>query len=240
VPSFFFNSSQSRSASASDSPPISRAAISAFWKLVNGSKLAASSLQTYMSAVKQIFDYAGVDPNPARGRRVRLPKLEREPITIPLKRHIDLIVGTVKEEYRLPIGLLVETGVRVGELLAWTWGDVDISAGKILIRKAKTRSGVRWVAIPGPLQDALLEICPPDDRQRERWLFDLGESTLRGVVLRACQAKGLPHYSPHDFRHRYISVLLKQGLSRAEVAAAVGHSNTNELATYEHVVLEDV
>jgi hypothetical protein len=46
------------------------------------------------------------------------------------------------------------------------------------------------VAIPGPLLDALLEICPPDDRQRERRLFDLGESTLRGVVLRACQAKG--------------------------------------------------
>jgi hypothetical protein len=34
-------------------------------------------------------------------------------------------------------------------------------------------------------------------------------------------------------------VLLKQGFSRAEVAAIHGHANTNELATYEHVVLDD-
>jgi site-specific recombinase XerD len=58
-------------------------------------------------------------------------------------------------------------------------------------------------------------------------------------MLRACQRAGIPVYSPHDFRHRFISVLLRQGLSRAEVAELVGDSNTNELATYEHVVVED-
>ena len=56
----------------------------------------------------------------------------------------------------------------------------------------------------------------------------------------ACIAAKIPHYSRHDFRHRHISVLLKQGLSRAEVAAIHGHANTNELATYEHVVVDDV
>jgi integrase len=88
--------------------------------------------------------------------------------------------------------------------------------------------------------DALLETCPPDARAGQRRLFDFGESTLRGVMLRACQNAGIPHYSPHDFRHRHISVLLKRGLSRADVAELVGHGNTNELATYEHVVVEDV
>jgi integrase len=209
-------------------------------ELVNTTHLAPSSLQTYMSAVKQIFDYAGVDPNPARGRRVRLPRVEREPVTIPLRQHIETIIRAVKPSYRLPLRILDATGVRVGELLAWTWGDVDIADSQILVRKGKTRSARRWVALPAALMDELLETCPPDDRGRERRLFNLGESTLRGVLLRACETAGIPVYSPHDFRHRYISVLLKRGLSRAEVAAAVGHSNTNELATYEHVVLEDV
>jgi site-specific recombinase XerD len=65
------------------------------------------------------------------------------------------------------------------------------------------------------------------------------DGTLREQMKNACLSARIPHYTPHDFRHRHISVLLKQGLSRAEVAAIHGHSNTNELATYEHVVLED-
>lgn len=181
----------------------------------------------------------GLDPNPARGRRVRLPRVEREPFKIPLRTHVEKIIANAKPELRLPLRVLAETGVRAGELLAWTWGDVDIHGSQILIPKGKTRSARRWVAIPPDLIDALLETCPPDDRGRDRRLFPIGESTLRGTIRNACIATGLPHYSPHDFRHRHISVLLKQGLSRAEVAAIHGHANTNELATYEHVVLDD-
>jgi integrase len=207
--------------------------------LVTSSGLTGSSLQTYMSPVKQIFDFAGVDPNPARGRRVRLPRTERAPIVVPLRAHIETIIASVKAVYRLALHLLDETGVRVGELLAWTWGDVDIHGSQILVREGKTKSARRWVPILPARMDELLATCPPDSRSGDRRLFQFGESTLRGVMLRACQNAGIPHYSPHDFRHRYISVLLKQGLSRAEVAELVGHSNTNELATYEHVVFED-
>jgi hypothetical protein len=65
---------------------------------------------------------------------------------------------------------------------------------------------------------------------------DAGIAECRDVPPRS----KIPHYSAHDFRHRHISVLLKQGLSRAEVAAIHGHANTNEFATDEHVVVEDV
>lgn len=206
---------------------------------VTQSELAATSLQTYMAAVKQVFDYAGVDPNPARGRRVRLPRMERTRINPPPLVHVEAIVANARAELRLPIRLLAETGVRVGELQAWTWGDVDIAGSQILVPRGKTKAARRWVQIEPERMLELLDTCPPDDRGIDRRLFDLGESSLRGAIRRACLSAGIPHYSPHDFRHRHISVLLKRGLSRAEVASLVGHSNTNELATYEHVVLED-
>lgn len=208
-------------------------------QLVTSSRLKPNSLRMYMSVVKQILDHAGIEPNPARGRRVRLPRVESEPKRIPLRAHIELMLANAKERYRLPLRILDETAVRVGEMLAWTWGDVDIHGSQILIPKGKTKSARRWVPIRPERLDEILATCPPDDRARERRLFTFGESTLRGVMLRACQSAGIPIYSPHDFRHRFISVLLKQGLSRAEVAELTGHSNTNELATYEHVVLED-
>ena len=120
----------------------------------------------------------GLDPNPARGRRVRLPRVEREPFKIPLRTHVEKIIANAKPELRLPLRVLAETGVRAGELLAWTWGDVDIHGSQILLPKGKTRSARRWVAIPPDLIDALLETCPPDDRGRDR----LARSRHRGGV----------------------------------------------------------
>ena len=95
----------------------------------------------------------GLDPNPARGRRVRLPRVEREPFKIPLRTHVEKIIANAKPELRLPLRVLAETGVRAGELLAWTWGDVDIHGSQILIPKGKTRSARRWFAIPPDLID---------------------------------------------------------------------------------------
>jgi integrase len=120
-----------------------------------------------MSVLKQVFDDAGVEPNPARGRRVRLPRVESEPKRIPLRAHIELMLANASERYRLPLRILDETGVRVGEMLAWTWGDVDIHGSQILIPKGKTRSARRWVPIRPERMDEILEACPPDDRARD-------------------------------------------------------------------------
>lgn len=208
-------------------------------QVVVESPLSARSLKTYMQATKQILDFASVEPNPARDRRVRLPRIEKEPLNPPPLSHVNAIIANVRPRYILPLRILAETGVRVGELVAWTWGDVDVMESRILVPKGKTKSARRWVHIDPSLMESLLATCPPDDRASTRRLFHVTTGTLRTQVKNACVAARIPHYTPHDFRHRHISVLLKQGFSRAEVAEIHGHSNTNELATYEHVVLED-
>jgi integrase len=208
-------------------------------ELAATSGLAPRTTQAYVRALKMILDFAGVDPNPARDRHVRLPRIASEPMNPPSWKHVEAIVANVRKSLRLPVTILAETGVRVGELLAWTWGDVDTVDCKIRVPQGKTAAAMRWVQVRSELMDELLETCPPDDRAIDRRLFpELGRGTLKGAIRRACVNAGISRYSPHDFRHRHISVLLKQGLSRAEVAASVGHSNTNTLAVYEHVIME--
>jgi integrase len=41
---------------------------------------------------------------------------------------------------------------------------------------------------------------------------------------RACKAAGIPHFHPHDLRHRYASLKLREGVPVTDLAAQLGHS----------------
>ena len=53
----------------------------------------------------------------------------------------------------------------------------------------------------------------------------------------ACKAAGVPVFSPHDLRHRRISLLHAQGRSWAEIGTFVGQRKLSVTAdTYAHVL----
>ena len=62
---------------------------------------------------------------------------------------------------------------------------------------------------------------------------------LRVAIGRACRDAGVPVFSPHDLRHRRISLLHHQGESWAEIGAKVGQRNISTTAdTYTHVLMD--
>ena len=62
---------------------------------------------------------------------------------------------------------------------------------------------------------------------------------LRVAIGRACCDAGVPVFSPHDLRHRRISLLHHQGESWAEIGARVGQRNISTTAdTYSHVLMD--
>jgi hypothetical protein len=77
----------------------------------------------------------------------------------------------------------------------------------------QTRAARRWMVVPEAVMQAIAETCPPDDRTPERRVF-LGFSAdvAKNVMARACKATGIPHFHPHDLRHRYASVKLREGV----------------------------
>jgi integrase len=127
--------------------------------------------------------------------------------------------------------------MRVGELCDLEWRDVDLAESRFRIRKGKTASARRWVAVPVPLE-AIAEACPPDDRTPERRVFSsFTPDTARRVVGRACKAAGIAHFHPHDLRHRYASVKIAEGVPVTQVAAQLGHAkNSLTLDVYGHVL----
>jgi integrase len=62
----------------------------------------------------------------------------------------------------------------------------------------------------------------------------------KNIMTRACKAAGIPHFHPHDLRHRYASVKLREGLPVTELAAQLGHARKSlTLDTYSHVLLAE-
>jgi integrase len=204
------------------------------------------TIRKSVAALAQVLDFAGVKDNPARDRtRVRLPREERQEPTPPTADQIESVLRLMPPTYALAVLVLDATGMRVGELeeKGLQCGDLDEPNTRWRIRRAveKGRRG-RWVSVPPDLFGAVLATLPPrDDRPAESPVFPgLTQERLRTAIARACRASGTPTWSPHDLRHRRISLWHRQGETWALIGARVGQRSLSVTAdTYTHVLLDD-
>jgi integrase len=88
---------------------------------------------------------------------------------------------------------------------------------------------------------AVLDLCPRDGRTPTRRVFEgFGGERFRTAISRACTAAGIPASSPHDLRHRRISLLHLGGLPWARIGEHVGQRNLTVTAnTYSHVLVDE-
>jgi integrase len=205
-------------------------------------KRARESIRKCRTALAMVIDFAGVSPNPARDTRVKLPLEEPEEVQPPHADHVEAAAWLLTQPYLVGLLALDATGARVGELAAATIGDLDENRRAWLVRAkvAKTRRA-RWVEIPDDLYRVLVTRLPArEDRDPEAPLFAIGSTDrLRMAIARACRDAGVPVFSPHDLRHRRISLLHHQGVSWAEIGARVGQRNLSTTAdTYTHVLMD--
>jgi integrase len=100
----------------------------------------------------------------------------------------EAVAGLLPSRYRLPLLVLDATGMRVGELEALCWGDVDEPRGRWRVATSKT-GRPRWVTPPPSLLEAVLRLCPRDDRHPDRRVFETFTSErFRTTLTRACTA----------------------------------------------------
>lgn len=204
------------------------------------------TIRKSLTVVAQVLDHAGIRDNPARDRvHVRLPREERHEPTPPTADQIEAVLRLMPHRYTLAVLALDATGMRVGELeeKGLLCGDLDEPNTRWRIRRAveKGRRG-RWVSLPPDLFAAVIATLPPrEDRAADRPVFPgLTQERLRTAITRACKASGTPIWSPHDLRHRRISLWHRQGETWALIGARVGQRSLSITAdTYTHVLLDD-
>lgn len=173
---------------------------------------------------------------------MKLPLEEPEEVEPPVAEHVEAVAWLLPVHYLIGLLVLEATGARIGEIEAARVGDLDESRRAWLVRAkiAKTRKP-RWVELPDDLYSVVVSRLPArEDRDPEAPLFPIGSAdNLRMAVGRGCRDAGVPRWSPHDLRHRRISLLHRQGESWAEIGAKVGQRNLSVTADrYTHAMLE--
>ena len=149
------------------------------------------TVRQYVHALRAVLDYAGVEPNPARNRRIRLPRMVTDEPEPPTAEHVERILSAVGPKWRLLLVVVEQSGVRVGEAVALRWADVDAAGSRLrLPRSATKRDRARWVDLPGWLMDAIEETCPLEDRLPDRRVFPgVTEDSVGKAMGRACKSR---------------------------------------------------
>jgi integrase len=190
------------------------------------------------------LDHAGVKPNPARDKViVRMPRAEPEEVNPPTAEHVLAVYRLLPDVHRLPLLFLDWSGARVSAIDHALVGDYDERRRRVRLRAATTKTRrALWIELHPVLADELERQLPPrDDRDLDAQLFTgAGSDALRTAITKACRATGVPLFSPHDLRHRRISLLHLRGMAWARIGELVGQRNLATTAnTYSHVLMDE-
>lgn len=194
----------------------------------------AGTLGQYLIVFRLLLDHVGLEPNAARDPRVKLPKQVREEPQPPSMEHFEAIIGALGAKWKLLFVTIEQGALRLGEGVSLRWGDVDAANLRLrLPRSATKKDRARWVFLPQWLIDAIEATCPLEDRTPERRVFQgITEASAYQAMTRACKNAKVPHYHPHDLRHRRISIWHQSGVLARELAERAGHSKRPCRSTY--------
>ena len=145
--------------------------------------------------------------------------------------------------------ILYWCGIRVGELLALTRGDIDLEKRKLRISKSfqhvngrsvittpKTEKSNREIELPQFLCDELEDyFCMIYKCSEETRLFDFSKSYLHHEMDRGVKESGVKRIRIHDLRHSHVAYLIELGFSPVEIAERLGHESISVTYTYSHL-----
>ena len=205
---------------------------------------ARETIRKTLGAGAMVLDHGGISTNPARDRvAFKLPPRDQEEVNPPTAAHVEAVFRLLPLKHRLAFLWLDWSGARVSSIDKTLIGDYDEPRRRVRLRAAttKTRRGL-WVELHPILAEAVeAQLGPREDRHLGARLFpESGSDALRTSITRACKAAGVPLFSPHDLRHRRISLLHLRGEPWAKIAEFVGQRDLTVTAnTYTHVLADE-
>ena len=133
------------------------------------------------------------------------------------------------------------TGMRLGEILRLTWGQVDLKEGfiKLTAEDCKTNEG-RLV----PLAEELLEMFKAMPRGLPGVPVFLRDgkhiTSIREAFQSARQKSGLDGFNCHDLRHTFINNRRLEGHDYFRIMAATDHKTMSVFKRYNTVSREEL
>lgn len=180
-----------------------------------------------------------VAANPTNGLELPAVRGRRDRIASPSEA-VQLLAALGAPE-RTIWAMAMYAGLRLGELRAPRWQDVDLAAGVIHVRRSwdpqegevapKSRAGKRRVPIPARLRDELLEHRMTISPAAQALVFarpdgsPLNPATINTRATCAWRAASLKPIGLHEARHTFASLMIAAGVNAKALSSYLGHAN---------------
>ena len=193
--------------------------------------------------------------------KIKRPKIQEKPVeafTPSEQKMIEHAVMADKREKMKGVIICLYTGLRIGELLALEWDDIDFSKAELKVTKTchdgKTQDGVfgritespktansrRTIALPKQLLPMLREM----KKKSKSKLVVTGDKQLlvrsyqRSFELLLCKL-GIPRHGFHTLRHTFATRAIECGMDVKTLSETLGHKNASiTLNRYVHLFMD--
>ena len=233
--------------------------------LKTGGALAPNSVNSVVTvlqnSLKSAYAVGQIKENIA-GKIVRPRTVEKKvtSFTVAEQKKIEKEVFTANKPRLFGIVLTLYTGMRIGEVLALEWSDVDFKKGLISITKSchdglkpdgglkritdtpKTPNSVRTIPLPRQLGPHLREL-----KKKSSSKYVVASTVGNCVAVRAYQRSfeiclkklNIPHQGFHALRHTFATRAIECGMDVKTLSEILGHKNaTVTLNKYVHSFMD--
>lgn len=213
----------------------------------NGKPLKSSSVNSHIRAVKAFYNYCiQEDMIPDFSRKLKTTKVFKEeklPLSDEEIQHLIDCFGSseLEERNRCWVILMVDSGLRRGELLGLRLCDVDLDNNFILV----TGKGRKQRYVPlGNLSHFALEkyICtfridsePIAPVFVDRFGCRCNDNTIKQVFQKLKHRTGIKRLHPHLLRHTFATNYLFDGGDLETLRLILGHSDLQVTSMYLHL-----
>lgn len=204
-------------------------------------------IETLAAQLSVAVQWGLIDHRPKMAR-LRVPKTERVFLDFD---EADRLIEAAKPEPEAHalILLALRAGLRIGELLALRWQDLDLIKQVLTVNRSlagkvvgATKNGKSRDI---PLSDDVVEVL---QAQRLRtallgeYVFSIGRDkssaygTVSRLLRRLCRAAGVREVTWHSLRHSFASHLIMLNVPVKAVQELLGHSNIEVTMIYAHLL----
>lgn len=216
-------------------------------------EMATGVLKIMRYTIRRVFEYAKkhdvIRDNPCIGIKIPPSKAKtREIIIMTLDEQEKFITAASTRSNKVLFLTALFTGLRMGELIALKWKNVDLKKATINVcesykrvrsyddngdseyiidqKAPKTKNGNRIVPIPTKLLPILKEI----QTDNELVFYNskgqpMTEITIRREQRRICEQAQIRYINFHALRHTYATRLIENGIDVKTVSMLVGHAD---------------
>ncbi len=222
------------------------------------------------SMLQDAMQWQIINNNPCN--RVKAPTVKRHKYKLLSEEEIKQMLQYLDEEqlkYRMIVLLAIDSGLRLGELMALKWSDIDMKnnilnvtksnqalGGKgVFTKSPKNESSVRNLVLSASIMELLKKYSLWQKEQKfmlankwhdENWLFTKWDgqamypTTPSQWFRKFLKRKGLPHMPFHALRHLSATLLISLGIPLKNVSNRLGHADIRTTANIYSEALQSV